>query len=442
MFDKGILKRDIQIKRISSKTNDFIEKIINKIIFFILFINPFIIFFTGGKQVVINNVIIDCYTDIKVVILWMLSFILFVLFIIKREFKFDLIEWMVLAFLAVVTMSTVNSINPIVSFFGAEGRREGLLSFYSYGIIFIMVKRYFIITKRKIDIFLSLGVIMSIYGVLQFYSIDPITTFYKQGGQTVGTIGHRNFFASYLIILLAISISKYIFSGERKYLIFNLFYFSSLICTLTRGAWLSLGVLCLIGLIFILKRKDCLKRATVVVLSFIFIFLVLGFASGDRVFGRAQTIKSDIVNLNEKSGSGRVYVWKTSYKVFKKYPILGTGPEALGTSIRSDFEEELVYWRRNFEQTFIDKAHNELLNIAATTGIFSLIIYLSMVIIILIYLFKRKEDDNIKILIIIILGYLTQGMFNISVIAVAPIFWSVLAIGSRSKYNKNILNGK
>ena len=79
--------------------------------------------------------------------------------------------------------------------------------------------------------------------------------------------------------------------------------------------------------------------------------------------------------------------------------------------------------------TSVDKAHNEFLHVAAVTGIPSLIIYLTMVMVILIQNGKFLFRENVKTLLLLtVLAYLIQAFFNISVIAVAPIYWILLGL--------------
>ena len=52
------------------------------------------------------------------------------------------VDWLVLAFLAWVTLSTVLSISPATAFFGKYRRFEGLLSFYNYAVIYFLILQF------------------------------------------------------------------------------------------------------------------------------------------------------------------------------------------------------------------------------------------------------------------------------------------------------------
>jgi putative inorganic carbon (HCO3(-)) transporter len=83
----------------------------------------------------------------------------------------------------------------------------------------------------------------------------------------------------------------------------------------------------------------------------------------------------------------------------------------------------------------IDKAHNEYLHMAAVTGIPSLLIYLFLIVLIFWRNIPLMLKDKSKIIVgLAVIGYLIQAFSNISVIAVAPIFWIILGFfSSKSK---------
>lgn len=67
-------------------------------------------------------------------------------------------------------------------------------------------------------------------------------------------------------------------------------------------------------------------------------------------------------------------------------PLLGVGPDCLGYVCENSYMYKEDYF---YDNTLVDKAHNEYLQIAATTGIPSLIIYIFILGIILVKLLKK-----------------------------------------------------
>lgn len=138
----------------------------------------------------------------------------------------------------------------------------------------------------------------------------------------------------------------------------------------------------------------------------------------------------------EKLGSARGYIWSRSIPLIKNNLLLGTGPD---TFIYQFPQNDLIgkYYAYDTPNMIIDKPHNLYLQIILNDGVFALIAFLCIMLIyafdsIRLYAFK-KAYNNSQILGVAtclgIIGYLFAGIFNDSVISVAPIFWIVLGVG-------------
>ena len=106
--------------------------------------------------------------------------------------------------------------------------------------------------------------------------------------------------------------------------------------------------------------------------------------------------------------------------------------------IRDNFDGLYEYIEKY--DKIIDKAHNEFLEYWACGGILTLISYVALIGVILTKLFKRREDDGCKIYFLMILGYVIQSFFNISVIGVAPLYWILL--GAAVKHYRDLDKAK
>jgi tetratricopeptide (TPR) repeat protein len=75
-----------------------------------------------------------------------------------------------------------------------------------------------------------------------------------------------------------------------------------------------------------------------------------------------------------ETGRIRFIVWKGAWEIFKRYPVLGSGVESFAYSFYQYRPIELL---KTTEWDFLyNKAHNEYLNVLATTGLFGVIVYL------------------------------------------------------------------
>ena len=138
----------------------------------------------------------------------------------------------------------------------------------------------------------------------------------------------------------------------------------------------------------------------------------------------------------EKLASNRGYIWGRTLPMLKRYIIVGSGADNYPIAFpQDDFSAKSNAF--SDPNTVVDKPHNLFLQIAANTGVVSL---LSLLAALGTYLFNSLKfyskitfDSLEKYLrascLISIIGYLAAGMFNDSVVSVAPIFWIILGIG-------------
>lgn len=138
----------------------------------------------------------------------------------------------------------------------------------------------------------------------------------------------------------------------------------------------------------------------------------------------------------ENIGSARGYIWSRSIPLLKNTLILGYGPDTYPIYFpQDDYIGKFVNY--GVINMFVDKPHNLYLNIALSTGVISL---LALLIIFGMYfytsiktLFRAKFDDVYSQaglgIFSAFCGYLGSGVFNDSVVPVAPVFWILLGTG-------------
>ncbi len=391
---------------------------------------------------------IDIFDVVKGPLITLSALILAFLIIRDRKFDKSLITKLLIVYLFFVLLASIFAINPLLAFTGAipkYGRYEGFVTILSYAILFYSAKNYLILTKKKIHYFLISLIFIGLYALVQHFQYDPLVIYMKYPPIVFSTIGNQNFLASLMVMTIPIPCGLYLISINKKDKLFYLFsvfiLFGSLIASFTRSAWLAFIIIYLLSFIVILIYRISLKKFTII--TFVF-FASIGFLNlnynSKSVYKRSVSIKKEFDLSNEYAGSGRYKIWNITGKVIKKHPYLGVGPENLKLCIKKEFKKDLDEYYRMKGNT-IDKAHNEYLHIAAVNGIPALLILLSIYFFSLVNLYKNRENNINKLLLILILGYLGQAFFNISVIAVAPVFWIILGYSFRREktfYSKTI----
>lgn len=417
---------------IEIEKKDIIDEIIYQFIVIIMICIPF---FKGLSYVTFLTNIDDIFFKrLRAYFLWISIFFLLILYlysIISKKRKINHIDYLfyILAFLGVI--STIFAIDLDKSIFGEANRYEGLLSLFSYYMIALNAKN---LKSNKlknyiINIFLIIGVLQSIIGILQALTQLPyIRRFPRLEYMAMGMCSNPNFFGSYMSLLLSIVSIYFVFKSNVINTLLVILFAFVLYLSGTSGPLLGY----LISFIFmaILLRKKYLKMISLGIIVF------LSFFISDKLLVYTQThvfnnelstkyyIKADLKdnidkitsgNKDEinKLGSNRIRVWKNTLPLFKRYWLTGAGID--------NFRD--VYPQSGYAS--YDKAHNVYLQIGITNGIPALIIYMAICFITFIKGFKLKDKFSLAMY----MGFVTyciQAFANISVIDVAPYFYIVL----------------
>jgi len=370
---------------------------------------------------------------------------------------------------ALILISSFFSKYQELVYFGHMQRLEGCLALLSYIIIYFAALNL-IKTKRiyaLLHTLLASSSIVALIGVLEFYGHNPFMQAFKvirkgfnYKGAIYSTIGNQNFIGSLMCLALLLSMILFIL-GKNKlhksfFFIYSLCLYSGLIVTRTRSAWigtfLGSGIL-----LFILLRHKMLikvwKSVILVAICFTVITFSISITSEGRIGNKFLGIFKDFIVVAQGSedieqlGSNRIYIWKNSIPLLREYYLIGSGPDTFSRVFPQNQEAH----KRIFgnPDITIDKAHNEFIQIGVTTGIFSLFAYLSFICMIIYSNGKVISKLNLSNTYDIIIlatgigcaGYILQSFFNISVVAVAPIYWMVIGLNQNLlfKFNQDTL---
>lgn len=143
----------------------------------------------------------------------------------------------------------------------------------------------------------------------------------------------------------------------------------------------------------------------------------------------------------ELMGSSRGYIWSRSIPMLKDAIILGQGPDTYPiTYPQHDYMGKLKYLYS--VDMVVDKPHNLYLQIALGTGVLSLIallVFWGWYFFYGLFIYIKHGPNSITdysgvSILAGITGYLIAGLFNDSLVSVAPMFWLLLGIGLACNY--------
>lgn len=415
------------------------NKRIRQILYAVVILIPFIIIPT--------NPFADYFYHPKVIAITMIT--CFILIILLKNMKqvgqlivWDEINIALLVYFVLLTVSLLFAIDIKLAMNGSPYREEGYSMLIMYMLLFLTARAACNLDERFYKGILIAACILSVYGILQYYGIDPIPRDYIRTGwlTAFATFGNPNFMGGYLVLMIPFSMHLYIIKKSKLGCIAFSIIILCLLCTMTRGAWLG-GIAAVATYLFVLwfskeRYEGTIKRVTVIIVIAIIIIIGFNFQSGNVLIERFRTIFSnskDIISggaesdIAEHAGSGRFFIWKRVIELIAMKPWFGYGISNLQIPFKEFFQEDMIKVFGYF--AVLDKAHNEYLNIAVSSGIPSLIAYLGFVLLTLRKgLVRIKKEPFTWPLMAAVLAYLTQALFNVSVVSVAYIFWVLLGL--------------
>lgn len=143
----------------------------------------------------------------------------------------------------------------------------------------------------------------------------------------------------------------------------------------------------------------------------------------------------------EKLGSARGYIWSRSIPMMKKTVFVGFGPDTYALEFpQNDYLGK--WWAYDTPNMIVDKAHSLYLALFVNNGGLALLGFLVVMGAYLIQSLKLyalkgyyESKDIIGIAVALaVVGYLGAGVFNDSIISVAPIFWVLVGTGMGINY--------
>lgn len=349
----------------------------------------------------------------------------------------------ILIFLASQIISTIFSIDPYISLWGYYGRfNGGLISTITYVVLYYAFVSHFSQKDLKIKPFWILcfsilfsAFLVSIYGTLQHYGIDKHVWVQDVQNRVFSTLGQPNWLAAYLTILIPIilALSLIIKLAQKESLRFKEKYLSAFLLTTTLFLYLVLlytksrsGLIAfwvdnvLFWLVFFLWFKVPWEQFRRYFFIFNFILLILTlyqspFPQINKLFSKlpvtnyqlqkAKTPSSSSLKAQPQadsrqlmtdngiteSGDIRLLVWQGAINAFKAKPITGWGVETFAWVF---YKYKPLSHNLTSEWDFLyNKAHNEYLNYAATSGILGLGSYMSIIIVFTFFVIRMIKAD-------------------------------------------------
>ncbi|MFA6422378.1 MAG: O-antigen ligase family protein, partial [Candidatus Buchananbacteria bacterium] len=327
--------------------------------------------------------------------------------------RFNLVLLLMLIYIGILTLASLFGNDFYKGFWSNNERGDGIL-LLTHLFLFVLVLTSYL---RKIknwlyvlDIFLVASFCVGIVALDQYLG-STFSGFWKEhflpssnGARLAATIGNAGYVGGYMIFGVFVALfmlfkrkNLWLKLGYGVVVILELFI---AIQTQTRGAWLALGILFPIFLIYVayfyfndFKGKYINGRvikiiATVLVIVFI-ASIGLIFVNKNSSFVKSSPILSRItsISMGDVTTNNRLVTWNIAWQGILQRPILGYGQE----NFYQVFDK--FYTTKNTEQWF-DRSHDMVFDRAITGGFLGLISYFALLLVPFYFLWKfyKKAD--------------------------------------------------
>ncbi|MDO8515487.1 MAG: O-antigen ligase family protein [bacterium] len=420
--------------------------------FYLLFFIVPLIFTSKNSELFEFNKMVTTYAFTVIIIgAWLCKMIAAKKIIYKRTF----LEIPLFLYLASHVLSTIFSIDTRTSIFGYYSRfHEGLLATICYLLLyFAAVSNLNSENVKKIFYWsFAAGIIVAVWGIFEHYGhslscllIEPYNKFdvgcwvQDVKNRVYATLGQPNWMAAYLDILI---LAGFAFLTKYKKL-FAVLFFIALLFTKSRSG--VIGLIIGLGIYFVLNIKN-FKLFFVTCILFLVTSVVFGLPlpkidglSLENYFSKPSTTNSELRTMNSNgyidigistSSDIRKVVWDGAIKVWQRYPVFGSGVETFAYSYYKDrpaAHNMLSEW-----DFLYNKAHNEVLNLLATTGTVGILTYF------LVIASAAKQSYKNPALFGAYITILVTNFFGFSVVIIGLYFFLIPAFSFiLSKPNEN-----
>lgn len=349
-------------------------------------------------------------------------FVFWLAFIVKYPSYRPKKSWVsfgLIAFFAVIVVSCFTGVDFNLSFWGDIERMLGafhILHFLAFYFIVITAFREWKDWRDLLIVSVAAAAVLCLYGLTENIAYSTVGNTAYVSGYAIFNI----FFALILIFRQARTGGKL---KHNNWWIISLYSIAIIILfaifklTHTRGAYVGLGagVFLALLLFIILNKNKKVKIYSFAIMAALAVLISLVFAYPQSSIAQKSSILNTMTQISAKAATfqTRVISWKAAIKDFKNHPILGTGHGNYAITFDKYFDPSFYNYTRS--ETYFDRAHNNVIDIASTTGGLGLLAYLSIFAAAGYYLIKGYKENKIAqyefiLLSSLIIAYFIQNL--------------------------------
>lgn len=282
------------------------------------------------------------------------------------------------ALLAIVLVAALASSAPRIALLGAGDRMSGAATWILHGALALVGAR--IVRRREHLVVLARAMCLGLVAV-------ACVTIAQRGGWDVpagassfsrpgGPFGNANFLGAYCVLAILVAMGVALDRDERDpwravAALATLMGTAVLVVSGSRAAWLAVALGVAVLLVTSVRRDALSARAAALIVSALLVFGV-GLGAVVGAGGRLEDVTGG-------TARGRVDTWVLAGDTVLARPVLGWGPEGFTEGFSRSVDEQ---WEQSYGRRLTpDRAHNGVLDVAATVGLVGLAVYLGVLLV-------------------------------------------------------------
>lgn len=343
-----------------------------------------------------------------------------------------------LLFLLLTALSVTTSVGPYASF-------KELTLLLSTAVVFLAfreasARKHFAVEAAWVLV--ASGSIVAAYGVAQHFGFDFIPNWQDENIsarlRAMATFGNPIYLSSYMASCLSAAVALFlgVQCARKKALlgVAMVLMFACLLFTQGRAGWLafalaSVVVALVLGPQILKQWKHVLPAAAA--LTLVFVLVEIDYSkSGQSVVARA----SSSLSRTDVTASFRRQLWRAAVSAVAERPLLGWGPGNFAIVLPRFTDSDLIA-RNEVNRAPAKCPHNELLNIASSSGVPAALCWLWFIGSVFLLGIKRAKAESSSGLqaalaawLGVMTAYFVQSMFTPRLACTVLPFWVAAAI--------------
>jgi O-antigen ligase len=327
------------------------------------------------------------------------------------------LDLQLLAFIASAVLSMALGLNLDIGFFGTYARYDGVLTLCTYAALFWLTVQSLRDTEEArvlVRVLVASGFLVAAIAIVLWIG----DTAAGRTGHAYGTMGNPNVLGALLVLLCPAAYVELVAarSAVTRLLAGNALgvMLLALLLTLSRSSWIGLAIA---TAILLLGRQLPAMRSRV--MQFVAVVLVVGAAALAPAGLEHGTTTGGAVSSVE-TVSDRLHVWQDTIPLIASRPLTGYGPDTFGLVYPRYQSGNWGYYAQ------FDKAHSEVLQVAATQGLLGVAVYVWLVAAVVLAFWRGSGRPGAWGLFAGWAGYQVVLQFNFTAVAAALPLWIFL----------------